>query len=396
MEVVVLTLPHFLIKTFSLGAICATIVYAHYLVQELAHFMSYIATEIKNVIYWRCATLKGHSDAIHSAQWSNDGTCIISGCIDGSTHIWNAKKGKIIHLLQGKSNHGCHTVLSHDNAYIATTTQDELTLYTASNTHVKHVFKSPCGRLNKIAFSPNNLYVAAGTENGKAFVWDIASGQLICTLQGHSDGITALSWSHDNKYVITASWDGTSRIWHGATGEIIQVLHDTHDTFFITRVLPRSTSYVLQLQISPNGQTIATGSVLGTVALWNQETGTIIERFTNHTGSIQALSFSPDANRLASASTDDDVRIWDIAKGECIATLTGHNEGARALAFSPDASRLVSADGCGTIFVWDTEYGTCLHTIHGHTDRISSLMFSPDGTRLLSASHDGKIRIWKI
>jgi WD40 repeat protein len=397
MEVAVLTLSHFLIKTFSLGAICATLVYAHYLIQELIHVACYIAAEIKNVIYWHCMPLKGPSSAIHSAQWSLDGKSIISGSIDGSTHIWNAKNGKSLCILQEKSTQGRHTALSFDGAYIAATAQDELVLYTTTcSPYLKHIFKSPCGCLNKIAFSRDNCSIAAGTENGRTFIWDIRSGELLCTLQGHTDGITALSWSYDSKYVITASWDGTSRIWSAATGETIHILHDIYDTFFITRVLPRSTAYVLQLQISPYEQTIATGSVLGTVTLWDQKTGAIIERFTNHTGAIQALSFSPKANLLASASTDDTVCIWDITQGDCIATLTGHSDGARALAFSPDGSRLISADGDGTIFAWDTLSGNCLHTIHGHTDRVSSLIFSPDGLSFLSASYDGKVKIWYL
>lgn len=386
-----LTLPNFIIKTCSLGAICATVVYAHYLIQELIKFAYFLAHEIKNLLYWRRISLKGNTDAIYYAAWTTDGKYLITGSSD-STYTWNTKTNGPAYILQGSNS----LALSNDGAYIAVAAQDSLTLYTVSGGHMRYTFKTTCGRVNKIAFSPNNEYIAAGTNRGDTLIWHVISGKTTCRLQGHTDGITALAWHHDGLSLITSSWDGTSRIWNTSTGETIHLLHDKYDTFFITRVLPRSTAYVLQLQISPSGHVIATGSVLGTVAIWNIETGTIIERHTEHTGSIQALSFSPDGNLLASASTDDTVRIWNITTGTCLATHTGHIEGARALAFSPNGAQLASADGNGTIFLWDTSHENCWHTIQGHADQISSLTFSNDGTELLSASHDGKARVWKL
>ncbi len=42
---------------------------------------------------------------------------------------------------------------------------------------------------------------------------DVQSGNEICTLSGHTERITSLSFSHDGKILASASWDGTIMLW---------------------------------------------------------------------------------------------------------------------------------------------------------------------------------------
>jgi WD40 repeat protein len=44
-------------------------------------------------------------------------------------------------------------------------------------------------------------------------LWDSYSGEIIRTLEGHTEGISDIAWSHDGEYLASASDDKTIRIW---------------------------------------------------------------------------------------------------------------------------------------------------------------------------------------
>jgi WD40 repeat protein len=47
----------------------------------------------------------------------------------------------------------------------------------------------------------------------KARIWDVASGRLLATLEGHTGEVVDAEFSPDGSRVVTASWDGTAKIW---------------------------------------------------------------------------------------------------------------------------------------------------------------------------------------
>ena len=55
-------------------------------------------------------------------------------------------------------------------------------------------------------------------------VWQVATGQCIQTLEGHTDAVTSVAFSHDASHIVSGSWDNTVRVWQVATGQCIQTL----------------------------------------------------------------------------------------------------------------------------------------------------------------------------
>jgi WD40 repeat protein len=156
------------------------------------------------------------------------------------------------------------------------------------------------------------------------------------------------------------------------------------------------TKYVSSVAISPDGQTLVSGSDDHTIKLWNLPTGQVAHTLTNHTEAVFSIAISPDGQTLVSASSDHTIKIWALSSGKELRTLTGHIEAVSSVAISPDGLILVSASWDRTIKVWELSTGEELRTLIDHTKYISNVAISPDGLTLVSASWDRTIKIWKL
>jgi WD40 repeat protein len=78
---------------------------------------------------------------------------------------------------------------------------------------------------------------------------------------------------------------------------------------------------------------------------------------TRQSGSVRALAISPDGQTLVSGSEDKTIKIWQLSTGQELRTLTGNSSGIHALAISPDGRTIVSGSGDKTIKIWQLSTG---------------------------------------
>lgn len=96
-------------------------------------------------------------------------------------------------------------------------------------------------------------------------------------------------------------------------------------------------------------------------------------------------------NITCSGSMDGTVRIWNLGTGQCQHTLTGHTSLVGLLGLSP--SHLVSAAADSTLRIWDPDTGELRHTLVAHAGAITC--FQHDEFKVLSGS-DGTLKMWNI
>jgi WD40 repeat protein/serine/threonine protein kinase len=333
--------------------------------------------------------LRGHMATVTSAQFSPDGSRIVTSALDHSARVWNAATGEPI-VVMGKpatlfGYEGVVERIVHSVQF----SPDGSRLVAASMDRTAQVWDVATGKviatLSKNArsaqFSPDGTRIVSTSLEKTAQVWDAATGNGLVTLSGHGGTVRSAQFSPDGSRVVTASDDKTARVWDTVTGKSIATLSGHGAT-------------VRSAQFNPKGSRIVTASEDKTARAWDAATGNPIVTLSGHESPLEAAHFSPDGSRIATASEDKTARVWDAATGKVIVTLSGHEGGVRDVQFSPDGSRLVTASWDKTARIWHRATGQAMAILSGHEGRLETAQFSPDGSRVVTTSMDKTARVW--
>jgi WD40 repeat protein len=149
---------------------------------------------------------------------------------------------------------------------------------------------------------------AASTESGacsqsEILLWDLASGQPHPEpLKGQTGLVQALAFSPDGLTLASGSEDHTILLWDLNTNAPKGLPLDRHQ------------GAVTSLAFSPDGKTLASGSADQTLILWDVVTNQPIGRpLTGFTGDVLSLAFGLDREHLYAGTLDKKFLRWDVS-----------------------------------------------------------------------------------
>ena len=208
-------------------------------------------------------------------------------------------------------------------------------------------------------------------------------GLTLYPFPGHRGTVRAVAVTPDGQRAVSGSLDGTLKVWDLESGKELQTLSGH-------RVI------VQVVAVTPDGQRAVSGSLDGTLKVWDLESGKELQTLFGHRGDVGAVAVTPDGQRAVSGSSDGTLKVWDLESGKELQTLSGHRGPVGAVAVTPDGQRAVSGSSDGTLKVWDLESGKELQTLSGHRGDVGAVAVTPDGQRAVSGSSDGTLKVWDL
>lgn len=294
-----------------------------------------------------------------------------------------------------------NVVYAPDGNTIATARERDNTVYlwdTATGKSKGTLERIGKGSVQSFVFAPdgNTIATAGGWNDNVVQLWDAQTGAHKTTLTGHTKRVNSVAYSPDGNTIASGSADGTVRLWDATTGKHKPILNHTHWFHFLFQWL---NAPVHSVAYSPDGSTVAAGSIDRKVQLWDTQTPKLKATLAGHTGPVDTIVYSPDGNIIATAGgwKDNTVRLWDAVTGETKAILTGYTP-INAVAYSPDGKTIATGGDyrSNSLQLWDAQTTELKTTFTERIDgTLSSIVYSPDGKTIAAIGlEDNTVRLW--
>jgi WD40 repeat protein len=358
--------------------------------------------------------LRGHTQRILSAQFSDDGRYVLTAG-DTTARIWDASTGNTIAVLRHHGDFVLDASFSRDDRRVVTASSDTTArVWDVRSAGGEVVLSGHHDRVYDASFSPDGRRVVTASRDNTVKVWDAETGAPVGRPLTESGDVLAARYLPDGKRILTAGVEGVM-IWRppgrarllassaardvDARADGTLVITDLDEEAWVGRFPPGPgrallTPGVVSAVFSPDGTEILTAGD-GGVEIWNARTLTRIRRLPYAPSILYSASYSPDGRRIATASSDGTARIFDAATGRQLHVFRGPSAVTSAR-FSPDGRLLVTSSRDDVVRVSDIATGALKAIFSDHTDTVWNASFSPDGKRVVSASSDGTARIYPL
>ncbi len=370
------------------------------------------------------ALFKGHEGNVTSAQFSADGSQVVTAGEDGTVRVWNSCDPRQYGtVLPGHSSVLAEAAFSPDGRLVMTTFglryemigavggERSVRLWNSDTGTLLHTLKENLG-LNKPPAKDNLLAAMRGLVGLRPAVETtertVADNQILGAVR-HAE------LSQDGSRLLTVSEDSNVRLADDA-------------------------SSAGQKAAAANGlpgtplDKLSTGASVrfAPVRVWDVATGQKLASVSGFTAGVRSAALSPDGRRIVTVTDktlkyvlldakghvrgsvsesevapDAAVRVWDAESGRQIAVLSGTDSRPCGAAWSPDGKLLFTAGVIAKkglrLQIWDALTLQPVRELQAASKSLALYagqpLFSPDGRRVLLLRTDGDeklVTIWDV
>uniref|UniRef100_A0AAZ3QWY5 Uncharacterized protein n=1 Tax=Oncorhynchus tshawytscha TaxID=74940 RepID=A0AAZ3QWY5_ONCTS len=269
-----------------------------------------------------------------------------------------------------------------DKRRIVSSSQDgKVIVWDAFTTNKEHAVTMPTTWVMACAYAPSGCAIACGGLDNKCSVYPLSLDKdenLAAKKKSvamHTNYLSGCTFTNSDMQILTSSGDGTSALWDVESGQLLQSFHG-HSADVLT----------LDLAPSETGNTFVSGGSDKKANVWDLRSGQNVQSFDTHDSDINCVKYYPSGDAFASASDDSTCRLFDLRADREVSIYSKDSImfGAASVDFSLSGRLLFAGYNDYTINVWDVLKGTRVAILFGHENRVSSLRVSPDGTAFCS------------
>jgi WD40 repeat protein len=157
----------------------------------------------------RAWNLEEHTEGGLRVAFNPNGKLLATSNRNGQTRLWDACRGKLLHILDKVSVHD-------------------------------------------VKFHPDGTLLAVAYVNGAVGLWNVANGELITLLDGHALEVYNVAWSPKGEILAWCGTNGTIVLWSAVSKAVLRTLD--------------AAPSVHDLEFSPDGRFLLSGGSV--VRIW--------------------------------------------------------------------------------------------------------------------------------
>jgi len=333
---------------------------------------------------------KGYNRSVESVTYSSNGKVL--ALVNWTTiKLWKIQNGILLwtFIRDNKCLHN-NVILSPDGNTLVSCSQclggkQHVELFDVTSGNVICSMQIEDYGLPNVSYSADGKTLATNEgnedkENTTINLWDARTGLLLKTWEANVDNICSMAFSVDGRILAIGDYDNSINLYDVQTGKLLSSIKNRTD--------------IGDLSFLKDGVTLVSDYSFfndnTTLKLWDVQSGNLINTFN-----VKYLSFSENGKVFASWGNDLTIKLWDIQSGKLMKTYEGHGQQVNSVVFSSDNKAIVSGSYDKTVKLWDISTGNAL-TFFGHKAPVLNAQFMDDTTKILSVDKSGVIIYWDI
>lgn len=323
-----------------------------------------------------------HQDRITAIAITPDGKRVISASRDNTIKVWDLANATEEYTFECQSLFVSTLAVTPDSQRVSTSSEIFLSIFSIETKEMLHQFDYP-DLTAQVAFTANGKFAVSIADNNVLSVWDLESGrQAYALMIPTGKKVCRLEITRDSSLMIAALDSAQSdlkslNVWNLETGRLQMTLNGHAST-------------VKQLTSTSDSKTLISCS-LNEIKIWDLDSG--LEQFSleGYTTPITYISITSDGRKLISASGDGCIKIWDLLSGAPLYEFSDFPNPITGIAVTPDGERMIS-HWSNSLKVWDLQTQTCIARFTTDTD-ITTYAIAPDGLTFVVGETSGQLHI---
>jgi serine/threonine protein kinase/WD40 repeat protein len=311
---------------------------------------------------------KGPQQHLHKIVFNKAGTQLAGVSEEGLVTVWRVPTGEMLHQWKAPSP-GYDVAFDEESGQVFAGFQDGQVRSWRFGSDAENMRYQAGGPVFRMALQPGGGHFIAEAVNGETVVVARDTGHAVHALPGSRSEI-----SPDGTLVAAVLPESqTIALYNIATGELVhQLAGHSLPVFF--------------LRFDDTGTRLLSGSRDGTVRQWNVESGEEKQVYFAGDFPFDAF-FSGDARYVITCRTDCEIRVFHADTGTPLTRCRPQGVAGTAVSLARDQVRLAIATSQAFVQVWDAfgEFGSApvlgmARQQLGHHGAGGGTVHSPDGT----------------